>query len=130
MDNIKPAALVTMAGGVLLLISTFLDWAGFGPIGWSAYDGDLFGLNGIFMLIIALVAIAIPAIQNFAPAVNLPARVMGLSLNELTMMLGFAALVYTFSLWFWSPSQSGVILAAIGAAAIDVGAWMGIKDAR
>ena len=128
MDNIKPAHLITMGGGVLLLISTFLDWAGFGPIGWSALDGDLFGLTGIFVLVIALIAIAVPAIRSFAPAVNLPDRIMGLSIDEFVMMLGFATLIWSFSLWFWSPSQSGVILAAIGAAAIDVGAWMATKE--
>lgn len=124
MGDLKPPTIVTLVGGVLLLISSFIDWVGFGPFGWNVYESDLFGLSGFFVLVIAAIVIAVPVIRSFAPAVKLPERVLGLTLDEVVMMLGFASFILGFSFIFRDGSQFGVTLATIAGAAITVGSWM------
>ena len=88
--QLRPGQITALVGGVIILISTFLDWFGFGPIGFSVYEGDLFGFTGIILLLLSLDIIATTAIRAFAPQVNLPKQILGFSLDELTLAAGFA----------------------------------------
>ena len=125
MDNIKPAALVTMAGGVLLLISTFLDWFGVLGFGFNLFEGDLFGLSGIFMLIMAIICIVVPLLGALAPDVNLPSNVAGMSMNQVLHAFGFAALLLSFSLLFRDNSaEIGTILGLLGSIGVVAGTHM------
>jgi hypothetical protein len=125
----RPGTIAILAGGVLLLISTFLDWVGFGPVGFSVFEGDRFGLAGIFLLLISLAVTASTAIATFAPQVSLPEQLLGFSRNQIVLVLGFAAFVYGFSVTFAQNSEFGAILAWIAAAAIVVGAFLEEKAA-
>lgn len=127
--QIRPGTIAILAGGALLLISTFIDWVGNDFFGASVLDGDVYGLSGILLLLIAIAIIAIAAIGAFAPQIDLPSGILGFSMNQVLLILGFAAFVYGFSLTFVDSSKFGAILAWIAAAAIVVGAFLEDKAA-
>lgn len=121
MNDMRPGAIAVLAGGVVLLISTFLDWRG--P--FTIWEGNLFGLTGFFLFIIAAAVIAVAAIRAFAPQVNLPSEVLGMSLDQAVAGLGIAVVLLTFSLLFADEgAKIGTILALVGAAAITAGGVM------
>ncbi len=122
MDNVKPGALAMIVGGALLLIGSFLDWQSFFGFGQSAWDR---GLLGFFLLVIAAIAIAVPAIQSFAPQVNLPDQVLGMSMLKIATLVGMSAFLISFGLLFiFEGFQIGSILATLGSAAIVAGGYM------
>ena len=119
MDNVKPGALAMIVGGALLLIGSFLDWQSFFGFGQSAWDR---GLLGFFLLVIAAIAIAVPAIQSFAPQVNLPNDILGMSMIKIATLVGISAFLISFGLLFiFEGFQIGSILATLGSGAIVVG---------
>jgi hypothetical protein len=122
MNNMKPTQMMILGGGVLLLIGSFLDWFSVGPFGANAYDSDLFGLTGILILLLSIELIAVSAIQAFAPQVNLPEKLLGYSLAQLTAVAALAAFLTAFGQWFRSNSAIGVFLAGIGAGVALAGA--------
>ena len=104
-------ALVAAAGGLLLLLSLFLDW--FGPL--SAFD--LFDLTDFLLLLIALVAIAFAAIQVTNTQVNLPAPA-----SEIITLAGIVATTITFVYLIEGEERGfGVILAFLSSLAILIG---------
>jgi hypothetical protein len=129
MNQLRPSQIAIVVGGVVVLISSFLDWMSFsfgaGSIGFSAYENALFGLTGIFLLVIAVICIAVPLLGAFASDVKLPESVAGLSRNQVLHALGIAVLVLSFSLLFRSDSAKiGTILALLGSIAIVAGSHM------
>lgn len=120
--NLRPGQIAALVGGVLILISSFVSWWGFFGFSVNAYNGDLFGFTGIFLLVLSLDIIVVTAIQAFAPQVNLPERVLGFTLNELTLFAGFAAFVWGFSIAFLDGSKGGTLLCALGGIVVVVGA--------
>ncbi len=127
MNDLRPSSIAAMGGGAALLIASFLDWraysAGpFGSYGWSLWD---FGLQGFFMLVIAVVIIAVPALASFAPQVKLPEQIIGFSRNQIVAVLGFTAFLISFSILFRSDSAKiGTILSLLGSIAVLVGAYL------
>ncbi len=121
MDQLKPTSLAIVAGGVLVLIASFLDWF----LEFSAYESAIFGLTGFFLLLIALICIVVPLLGALAPQVTLPERIVGLSRNQVLHALGFAVLVLSFSLLFREDSAKiGTILALVGSIAIVAGSHL------
>ncbi len=117
MNNLRPGAIALLGGGLLLFISTFLDWR----TNTSGIDTDFTGLQGLFCLIIGGGIVALVGLTNFGN-VNLPDKVVGLTWNQLYLADGVAAFLITFSLQFADFTEFGLVLAWIGAAAIVVGA--------
>lgn len=111
-----------LAGGVLVLLSTFLDWISFFGFGFNAYSGDAFGFTGILLAILSLKVIGGTAIRSFAPQISLPKDLLGFSMNELSLFAGYAAFVWGFSMIFATASAIGPFICAVGGAAIVVGA--------
>ncbi len=125
----KPGAIAMLVGGVIILLSTFLDWFGFsGFFGVNAYSGDFLGFTGILLLLLSLDIIAVTAIRAFLPDVKLPDQLLGFSMNELSLMAGFASFVWGFSLAFQDGSQEGTLLCALGGIVVVVGAILEQKD--
>ncbi len=118
--NLKPSAITMMAGGVLLFISTFIDWAGSGPFGVNGLETDKFGLLGIIVLLVGLAVAGLTAATTFGN-VKLPGDIMGFTMDQVVMELGIIAFVPTFALQFASNSKFGLTLAWLSAAAIVVG---------
>lgn len=126
--QLRPGQITALVGGVLILISTFLDWFGFFGFGVNAYNGDVFGFTGIILLLLSLDIIVTTAIRAFAPQVNLPQQILGFSLDELTLAAGFAAFIWGLSISTTDGSQSGTLLCALGGLAVVVGAFLEIRS--
>lgn len=126
--QLRPGQITALVGGVVILISTFLDWIGAFGFGFNVYEGDIFGFTGILLLLLSLDIIATTAIRAFAPQVNLPQQILGFSLDELTLAAGFAAFIYGLSMATTDGSQSGTILCALGGLAVVVGAFLELRS--
>ncbi len=117
MDSIKPATIMLIGGGVLLFIASLLDWVEF-------FDKtDLFGIQWLFTLIIGGGVAVLVVLTNFAN-VSLPDKLLGLSMNQIYLMLGFASFLMMFGLQFGEGREVGVLLGWIGAAVMTAGAFM------
>jgi hypothetical protein len=105
-------ALVAGAGGLLLILSLFLDWVGAG--GFGANGWDLFSIMDFFLLLVGLAAVAFAAIEALGLQVSLPFnRVRALT------VLGIIATSFVWGLLVESDHiKFGFILAALSAAAI------------
>lgn len=126
--EVKPSALMQIAGGALLFIGSFLDWWGFDSFGFSGTDTDVNGLQGLFALVIGAAIAVVAALSAFAPQVNLPQRVAGFSLDRLLLMLAFSAFLMSFGAIFWDIDpigpKIGIHLSWIGAAVATVGYFL------
>ncbi len=121
-NQLKPGTIMLIAGGAVLAVSTFLTWFDVGD-GFNGWETDFFGFQGIFVFLIgAAVAVAV-ALKSFA-GTQLPARVLGFTLNQLFMALGLAAFLITFGQQFGDERGFGVILGWIASAVVIAGAFM------
>jgi hypothetical protein len=114
-----PGQLITGAGGVLLIVSLFLPWAGTG--GTSRTGFELLTMGDVLLLIVGLVAIAAALTWGryglFRP---------DLSLNGAADLLGvMATILLAWLILFDFPSgasrEVGVFLALVAAIAIAGG---------
>jgi hypothetical protein len=104
-------ALVAAGGGLLLLLSLFLDWVG------PANAFDLFDLTDFLLLLIALVAIAFAAIQVTNTQVNLPAPA-----PDIITLAGIVATTITFVFLIEGNDRGfGLILAFLSSLAVLIG---------
>ncbi len=118
--NLKPSAMCLLGGGALLFIASFLKWAGNSFVSVNGLDTDVNGMLGIFTLLIGLAVAGITAATTFGE-VKLPEQVLGFTIDQIVMKLGFAAFLITFGLQFRSSAAFGITLAWIASAAIVVG---------
>ncbi|NIR41760.1 MAG: hypothetical protein GWN79_27640 [Actinobacteria bacterium] len=130
MENVKPSSWMLMGGGLVLLISTFLDWvsvsAGGFDFGENAWDTDFFGLLGIICALIGLLVGGGVAAQTFGK-VNMPDRVLGFTHDQIHLILGCEAFVITFGLVFRGDVGIGLWLGLVSAVVITAGAYMDLK---
>ena len=130
MENVKPSSWMLMGGGLVLLISTFLDWvsvsAGGFDFGENAWDTDFFGLLGIFCALIGLAVGGGVAARTFGN-VNLPERMLGFTSEQLHLILGVEALLITVGLVFRGDVGIGLWLGLIAAVVITAGAYMDVN---
>jgi hypothetical protein len=105
-------AVAAGVGGLLLILSLFLDWIGDGSFGANAFD--LLSIMDIFLLLVGLAAVAFAAIEALGLQVNLPFdRVRALT------VLGTISASFVWGLLVESDHiKFGFILAALAAAAI------------
>jgi hypothetical protein len=116
-QQLKPGPIITIVGGVVLIVATFLDW---GP-SVSGLETDVFGLLGILTLIIGLATAVNAGLDSFAPQIERPAGFVGLSRNQISVALGFSAFIWLFGFQFLDGVEFGVTLGWIGALAVVVG---------
>lgn len=114
-SQLSYGAVASGVGGLLLILSLFLDWIGSGPFGASAFD--LFSIVDLFLLAVGLAAVAFAAIEAMGANVNLPVnRVRALT------VLGIIATSIVWAFLLEADSiKIGFILAAIASAAILAG---------
>ena len=117
--NLKPSAMCLLGGGALLFIASFLKWAN-SFVSVNGLDTDFNGMLGIFTLLIGLAVAGITAATTFGE-VKLPEQVLGFTIDQIVMKLGFAAFLITFGLQFRSSAAFGITLAWIASAAIVAG---------
>lgn len=115
----RPGQLITGAGGVLLIVSLFLPWAGAG--GTTQTGFELMTVGDVFLLIVGLIAIATALTWKryglFRP---------DMSMNAAADLLGVVAtILLAWLIIFDFPSgasrEIGVFLALIAAVAIACG---------
>jgi hypothetical protein len=104
-------ALVAAAGGLLLLLSLFLDWVG------PANAFDLFDLTDWLLLLIALAAVAMAVIQVTNTQVNLPAPAA-----DIITLAGIVATTITLVFIFEGADRGfGLFLAFLSSLAVLAG---------
>ena len=123
-NQIKPATMALIGGGVLLFISTLLDWRSIGANGWETAS---WGLLGIIVAVIG-VAVAVGVALTTFGNVSLPDSTLGFSRSQLHMVLGFSAFLITFGQIGANSLGIGIWLGALGAVAIAVGGYMESSD--
>src|SRR4051794_7316388 len=105
-------------GGIVLIISLFLDWfsaGGFGESGW-----EFFSFTDIVLFVLGLLAIAYAAVELTGAAVRLPVE-----RNRALTVIGIIATTITFVFLVEGSHQAiGLILALLASLAILVGGYM------
>jgi hypothetical protein len=124
--DIKPSTIMLIAGGAVMLLSTFLDWVSEGPFGANAWDTDFFGLHGIFVAIIGLSIGGGVAAKQFGN-VSMPDKILGFDHDQLHLALGLSAFLIAFGVQFREGAAIGVLLAWVSAAVIIAAAIMDMK---
>jgi len=128
-QDIKPSSIMIMAGGAVMLISTFLSWISAGPFSSSGWSTEAFGLTGIFVAIIGVVVAGGTAATLFAN-VSLPDDILGFTRDQVYCVLGLAAFLITFGLQFGSSSGTGILIGWIASAVVVAGAFIDMQAAR
>jgi hypothetical protein len=93
-DTPTPAVWVILAGGVAVLVGSFLDFyeldLGIASASANAWDGDLYFPVTIIPVLCGVVMALQVALTTFADT-SLPERILGLGWNQLHLALGFQA---------------------------------------
>ena len=109
-----------LVGGILMVVSTFLNWRG----DISGLSLDSMGLFGIITLILgALIAVS-AAVDAFGLSISLPDAMLGHSRGQLLMMDAFAVFIWTFAHITADGASGGLHMAWIGALVALVGSAM------
>ena len=125
MDTSNPGPLLMLGGGVLMVLGSILNW---GP-STSGLSTDLFGLLGILILLSGAAIAGLAAVRAFAPQVGLPDDIIGFSLEQVAVILGFTMFLWSFSAITIDGIEFGAHLTWIGSAAATVGAVLSARSA-
>jgi hypothetical protein len=123
--KLEPGPATSIAGAIVLFVSTFLNWferGGFGGV--DLWSRDLFGFVGVLLVIAIIEVVVIASVPIISPDTALPERILGFSMPQITMSIGFMALVLGVSILFAEYSDIGPILAAVSGAAIMAGGFL------
>ena len=128
MDNMRPSQMMTIGGGIILLISTFLAWVSVGSGDFSfsenGWGTSLWGIQGIIVAIIGA-AVALGGLMHATGnASNMPDKVVSLSHDQLHLALGLSAFFITFGRQFGDNAGVGILLGGIASAVIVIGSLM------
>ena len=125
-----PGEITCMAGGVVALIASFLDFVGgegFGYSSWSSNGG--FPLSWLIMLFAVLVAVQV-ALARFANF-NQEPKVAGLTWMQVDLMFAFFAVVLVVA-WLIADTAGDLKIGfwgmAIGAIAVFVGTILMLRE--
>jgi len=125
----KPSQIAILAGAVVLLIFSFLNFykSSFGDVGFSAWDGDLLFPLTIFPLLLGLIVGGTTAATLFAD-VKLPEQILTLNWKQINFTLSFAAVLILLGLLISAPSGSdlgaGLLVSVLGGIALVAGSVM------
>lgn len=114
-SKLSQGQMIAAAGGVLLIVSLFLHWAG-GRSGWS-----LFSDIQIIMLLVGIAAIAwafLPAVSTSGPTVTVPTGA-----PTIVAALGVAVFGFAAGWELEASGDIGVWLGIVASLAIAYGAW-------
>jgi hypothetical protein len=129
-NNLKPSTIMLMAGGAVLFISTFLDWASFGSgsfsVGINAWEVDGFGLLGIMCAAIGIIIGGGVAASNFGN-VSMPDQMLGFNHDQVHFILSSFALLITVGFLFRGDVGIGLILGLLASGVMVVGSFMDMQ---
>lgn len=139
--KLAPPNIVILAAGVVMLIGSFLNFYTYSFLGHSASFSAWSGANGLGLFGIATVVVlcgvvmaAQVGVSAFAPNVNLPDKVLGLSWNQVHLALGFQAELMmlaflirsrgplSFGIGFWLMLLAGIALMVGAIMRVNTGA--------
>ena len=126
MDGIKPSTMMMMGGGVVLFISTFLDWFSAGRFSQNGWETDAYGLLGIFVALAGLALVAGPALTTFGD-IDLPDEILSFSRTQIYLVLAEFGFLINFGLLF-GDAAIGTILGSIAAGVAWAGAFMDLRE--
>jgi hypothetical protein len=146
MDKLKlsTANLVILVAGLVMLIASFLAFNKYsrgsvtignvhigGTISYSAWSSHYF-LIATIPALIGIVMAAQVAVAGFAPEVNLPDRVLGLSWTQIHLVLGFQATIMMLAFLIQDTGifdkGVGLFLMLLAAIALLVGAVLRMQE--
>ena len=137
MDKLKlsTANIVILAAGVVMFIASFLAFNKFsiGPFSrsYNAWSSGHFLIVTIPALLGVVMAAHVATVA-YAPAVHLPERILGLSWNQIHLVLAFQATIMMLSFVIqnspFGDKGIGMILMLIAAIALLVGAIMRMQE--
>jgi hypothetical protein len=114
-QRLSYGAIAAIGGGVILIISLFIDWIGAGGFGANAFD--LFSLDDIILLILGGLAIALGLMELPGVNVNLP-----VSRPRALTVVGIVATTMVWSVLVEADHlKFGIFLAALSSLAILAG---------
>jgi hypothetical protein len=146
MDKIKlsTANIVILVAGVVMLIASFLAFFKFSSpsfdVGGQHFGGSVSRnawSSGNFLIatipaLLGIVMAAQVALAAFAPQVKLPERVLGLTWNQVHLVLGFQATIMMVAFLIRSTGGAdkgiGLFLMLIAAIALLVGAVLRMQE--
>ena len=139
-NKLSPANIVILAAGAVMLVASFLSFYEFSLLGrsvsfnaWSGADG--FGIFGVATVIVlcGVVMAAQVGVETFAAGVDLPDKPLGLTWDQVHLVLGFQALLMMLAFLIRSKSALdfgiGFWLMMLSAIALFVGAIMRMNEA-
>ena len=127
-DGIKPSTIMLIAGGAVMLFSTFLDWRSKFGSGINGWEIDAFGLLGIFVALIGLLIAGAVAVSTFTNNVNLPDELLGFTLMQLYASLGATAFLITLGTVFVGDTAIGLWLGVLSSGVVVAGAIMEMQS--
>ena len=146
MDKLKlsTANLVILIGGVVILIGSFLSFSKYstpsvtvgnfhigGSVSYNAWSSHYFLIATLPALLGVIMAVHV-ALTTFAPAVSLPEKVLGLSWNQIHLVLGFQATIMMLAFLIQSTGGLskgiGLFFMLIAAIALLVGAVLRMRE--
>lgn len=134
--KLSPANIVILAGGVVMLIGSFLNFYKLGSFSSSAWgNAEGFGVFGIATVVVlcGVVMAAQVGLTTFATNVNLPDKLLGLSWDQVHLALGFQAalMMLAFLIRSKGPLEYGIgfWLMLLAGIALLVGAIMRVTGA-
>ena len=141
MRRVRAGEIVAGAGGVLLLVSLFLDWYSVSPeLLFGALDRQLRGVDAwaafsivdILLALVALLSIALALSQVVGRGPALP-----VALGVVTTTLGLAATLLTLYRIVNQPGpnelievEAGAWIGLVACLAVFLGAWLALSDER
>ena len=123
MNTTKPGPIVLLAGGVVIVIGTILDW---GP-STNGLNTDFNGLFGVVALITGVGLAALGAILAFTAKIKLPSDIVGFSIGQAAFAASLTVFLWSFSLIVESSIKVGVHLTWLGAAAAATGSILHMR---
>ena len=123
MNNLKPAEIIILASGAVLLIFSFLDWF-FATSAW-----DFFPLL-VWPAIFGAASAIILAIQKFGNSTTFPSGLLGFTWNQFHFISGLVAVLITVGtlIAFDGDKKIGLYFSCLGAIGLLVGAIMLAND--
>lgn len=113
-----------LGGGAVMVLSTLLKWR----IDTSGLSFDNMGLFGLLTLVIGVLLVLVGLSKTFVPALKLPQRILGFTLEQECFALAFTVFLWTFALIAADFTKIGVHLAWLSAAVAAVGAVLSMRD--
>jgi hypothetical protein len=118
MDTSKPGPLLMAGGGALMMLGPILDW---GP-NTSGLSTSSVGLLGSFVFLFGVLIGLTGASRAFGLPVTLPDRLLGFTQDQVAVVLGGTAFLWTFGTISRDHAQFALHLTWIGAALATAGA--------